>query len=60
MGLATAVTWFWNAVNAVRFVMTSVVAERNADHVRFRQLFFPLQIRSWTSAGAFYWFGGWK
>ncbi|POY76589.1 hypothetical protein BMF94_0178 [Rhodotorula taiwanensis] len=39
MGLATAVTWFWNAVNA---------------------LFFPLQIRSWTSAGAFYWFGGWN
>jgi hypothetical protein len=39
MGLATAITWFWNAVNA---------------------LFFPLQIRSWTSAGAFYWFGGWK
>ncbi|KWU46584.1 hypothetical protein RHOSPDRAFT_32042 [Rhodotorula sp. JG-1b] len=39
MGLATAITWFWNAVNA---------------------LFFPLQIRSWTSAGAFYWFGGWN
>ncbi|BGP41910.1 hypothetical protein JCM10449v2_005905 [Rhodotorula kratochvilovae] len=23
-------------------------------------LAFPLQIRAWTSAGAFYWFGGWN
>ncbi|GAA5893884.1 hypothetical protein JCM6882_003119 [Rhodosporidiobolus microsporus] len=39
MSWATAVTWFFNFLNA---------------------LFFPLQLRSWGSSGAFYWFGGWN
>ncbi|GAA5933859.1 hypothetical protein JCM10213_008452, partial [Rhodosporidiobolus nylandii] len=39
MSWATALTWFWNFINA---------------------LVFPLQIRSWGSLGAFFWFGGWN
>ncbi|BGP01880.1 Sugar transporter-domain containing protein [Rhodotorula toruloides] len=39
MGLATAITWFFNFVNA---------------------LVFPLQIQSWGSGPAFYWFGCWN
>ncbi|GAA5855034.1 hypothetical protein JCM9279_005730 [Rhodotorula babjevae] len=39
MAWATAVTWFFNFINA---------------------LVFPLQLRKWTSFGAFAWFGGWN
>lgn len=39
MAWATAVTWFFNFINA---------------------LVFPLQLRRWTSFGAFAWFGGWN
>ncbi|GAA5825489.1 hypothetical protein JCM11251_007008 [Rhodosporidiobolus azoricus] len=64
MSWATAVTW------VKRFESAFVASFADLSIVRLcfvcqffnflNALFFPLQLRSWTSAGAFYWFGGWN